>query len=188
MVNLRIYSFNVRGIGEGLKRRTIFRHLKSKYPNGIYLLQETHSSSNTEQKWRMEWGGEIYFNHGTTNSCGVTVLIYPGLDLDIGILQKDDQGRFLGLILKCNDNCDIAIYNIYFPVRSKVTEQLELLSFIKDIYMNMECLYTIMGGDFNTVLNPILDKQGGDMTGCTNMYTDELLAFMEAYDFIDAIR
>ena len=188
MIDLKIYSFNVRGIGDGLKRRTIFRHLKNKYPYGIYLLQESHSSNDTEQKWKLEWNGDIYFSHGTSNSCGVTILIYPGLDLDVQILHKDNNGRLLALTIKTSDNSDIALYNIYAPVRGKVKEQIELLNYVKDIYANTDSLYTIMGGDFNTVFNPILDKQGGDMTGCTSIYTEELLAFIEAHDLIDAVR
>ena len=188
MIDLKFYSFNVRGIGEVKKRRTIFRHLKQKYPYGIYLLQETHSSFDTEQRWTMEWDGDIYFSHGTTNSCGVTTLIYPGLDLNIEILQTDDRGRFLALNIKTNDDCDFALYNIYAPVRCKVNEQLEFLDFIKNVYMQNDSLYTIMGGDFNTVFNVTLDKQGGNLVDCTNKYTDELLSFIDSHDLVDAIR
>ena len=188
MTDLKIYSFNVRGIGEGSKRRTIFRHLKNKFPNSIYLLQETHSSVDVEQKWKMEWNGDVYFSHGTTNSCGVMTLIYPGLDLAVQFLQKDEHGRLLALKIKTKDEDGINIYNIYAPVRSKVQEQIALLNFIKDVYNKNDSLYTIMGGDFNTIFNPVLDKQGGDTTRCINTYTEELSAFLEANDLIDAIR
>ena len=188
MVELKIYSFNVRGISDRLKRRTIFRHLKKKYPSSIFLLQETHSSTDKEQMWRLDWNGDIYFSHGTNNSCGVATLISPDLDLDIQILHRDDIGRFLAIIIHTKENSEFAVYNIYAPVRSKVQEQLKLLDFIKDIYNKTDVLHTIMGGDFNTVFNPEMDKQGGDMKGCTNLYTEELLAFMEANDLIDAVR
>ena len=153
MVDLKIYSFNVRGIGDQLKRRTVFRDLKKKYTNAIFLLQETHSSPNTEQNWKLEWNGEIYFNHGTSNSCGVATLISPGLDINIKFLEKDDHGRILALIIQTNDENDIAIYNIYAPVRSKVQEQLATLNFIKDVYANTDCLYTIRGVTLTLFLN-----------------------------------
>ena len=187
MVDLKIYSFNVRGIRQKLKRRTIFRHLKNKYPNGVYLLQETHSSTEVEQLWKMEWNGDIYFNHGSTASCGVAILFFPGLDLSIDNIRKDDNGRFLALQIK-NDDQDFFLCNLYFPTRDKVQEQLKLLNYVKQTTNEIECLYTILGGDFNTVFNPDADKQGGDMLSCTNAYTDELVAFMEAHDLIDAIR
>ena len=53
---------------------------------------------------------------------------------------------------------------------------------------NNDALYTILGGDFNTVFNPDIDKQGGDLVNCTNAYTEELTAFMEAHELIDALR
>ena len=141
-----------------------------------------------QRKYGNEWNGDIFFSHGTTNSCGVAILISPGLDLDIQVTQKDNNGRFLALKIQTDDNNDFALYNIYAPVRSQVQDQLSFLDFIKDVHTNNECLYTIMGGDFNTIFNPSVDKQGGDMSGCTNTYTDELVAFMEAHDLIDAIR
>ena len=188
MIDLKIYSFNVRGISDKLKRRTIFRHLKRKYPASIFLLQETHSSTDNEQMWKLDWNGKIYFSHGTNNSCGVATLISPDLDLEMQILQKDDHGRFLAIVIQTKENTEFAVYNIYAPVRSKVQEQLKFLSFITDIYNKTDVLHTIMGGDFNTVFNPEMDKQGGDMKGCINSYTEELLAFMEANDLIDAVR
>ena len=187
MVDLQIYSFNVRGIRQKVKRRTVFRHLKTKYPSGVYLLQETHSSTDIEQMWKMDWNGDIYFNHGTTDSCGVAILIFPGMDLSIESIQKDDDGRLLALQIK-NDDQDFFLCNLYFPTRDKVQEQLTLLNTVKEVINENECLNTILGGDFNTVFNPEIDKQGGDMNNCTNMYTDELTAFMEAYDLVDAIR
>ena len=142
MVDLKIYSFNVRGIRQKLKRRTVFRHLKNKYPNGVYLLQETHSNTDVEQMWKMEWNGDIYFNHGTTDSCGVAVLIFPGLDLSIKNIQKDDSGRLLALHFENGDQ-DIFLCNLYFPTRDKVQEQLKLLNILKDVINENECLYTI---------------------------------------------
>ena len=74
-----------------------FRYLKQKFLNGIFLLQETHSSADIKQVWKIEWNGDIFFSHGPTNSCGVAILIYPGIDLDIQVLQKDEHGRVLAI-------------------------------------------------------------------------------------------
>ncbi len=38
--------------------------------------------------------------------------------------------------------------------------------------------------DFNTIFDPKLDKQCGDLN-CTNMYTDELIVCMEEHDLVD---
>ena len=187
MVDLKLYSFNVRGIRQKLKRRTIFRHLKNKYPNGIYLLQETHSTTDVEKTWKLDWNGDIHFSHGTNDSRGVAILIFPGLDLSVECLYKDESGRLITLQIEYNDQ-DLCVCNVYFPTRDKVQEQLKLLNTVKEVMNENDCLYSILGGDFNTIFNPDVDKQGGDMNNCTNTYTDELIAFMEAHDLTDAIR
>ena len=38
---------------------------------GVLFLQETHSSSKVEQKWKEDFKGHVFFSHGKTNSCGV---------------------------------------------------------------------------------------------------------------------
>ena len=56
---LPIVSFNVNGLKNNLKRKTIFHFLKNKKFDFIFL-QETHSSDTDEKLWKCEWGG-IYF-------------------------------------------------------------------------------------------------------------------------------
>ena len=62
-----VLSLNVRGIRDQIKRRSIFSYLKDQKAN-IYFLQETHSQRAHENIWRNEWGGELFFSHGTTHS------------------------------------------------------------------------------------------------------------------------
>ena len=188
MVDCKIYSFNVRGIRDKVKRRVVFRHLKKKYPGGIYLLQETHSSVDVEQSWKLDWNGKLYFSHGETDSCGVTTMISPDLDLDVLDVSKDEGGRFLALKIKMSNEEEFFLCNIYAPTRNKVQEQIKFLNHIKNTLCLSTPLNVIIGGDFNTIFDPDLDKQGGDLVNCTNLYTKELLAFIETYDLIDAIR
>ena len=44
MVNLRVGSFNFKGLANDKKRKEIFHRLHGKHMN-IYFLQETHSSN-----------------------------------------------------------------------------------------------------------------------------------------------
>ena len=41
--------------------------------NGVLFLQETHSSSKDETKWKDDFKGELFFSYGKTNSCGVVI-------------------------------------------------------------------------------------------------------------------
>ena len=67
-----ILSLNARGIRDQIKRRSIFSYLKDQKAN-IYFLQETYSERAEENIWRNEWGGELFFSHGTKHSKDVRI-------------------------------------------------------------------------------------------------------------------
>ncbi len=67
-----LLSFNVNGLGQEVKIKSIFEKLKKL--NCISYLQETFSQRINENKWKKEWEGKIIFNHGTSNSEGVAIL------------------------------------------------------------------------------------------------------------------
>ena len=63
---------NVKGIQSIKKRLKLIEYFKSKITtHGILFLEETHSSSNDEQKWRVNFGSNTFISHGKRNSCGV---------------------------------------------------------------------------------------------------------------------
>jgi len=188
MADLKMYSFNVRGIRDNTKHGVVFRYLKKKYPSGIYLLQEVHCTEDIEKKWELEWKRDLmYFSHGTNDSCGVAILISPELDIKTSLICKDDGGRFIALKVTTVTNEEFIVCNVYAPTRNKVQEQMKYINYVKETFSHLDSVHFVIGGDFNTVFDPKLDKQGGDLN-CTNVYTDELVAFMEAYDLVDAIR
>ena len=41
--------------------------------NGIFFLQETHSTLSCEENWKKESEGNLLFSHGTSNSTGVLI-------------------------------------------------------------------------------------------------------------------
>ena len=187
MADLKMYSFNVRGIRDNTKHGVVFRYLKKKYPSGIYLLQEVHCTEDIEKKWELEWKRDLmYFSHGTNDSCGVAILISE-LDIKTSLICKDDGGRFIALKVTTVTNEEFIVCNVYAPTRNKVQEQMKYINYVKETFSHLDSVHFVIGGDFNTVFDPKLDKQGGDLN-CTNVYTDELVAFMEAYDLVDAIR
>ena len=187
MFGFQLYSFNVRGIRQYAKRKMIFRHLHHKDSSGIFLLQETHSTTDVENLWKNEWGGKIFYNHGESDSKGVAILISPGLDVNIVPEFKDDDGRILGVKI-LNDHEEFLVCNVYAPTRNKPGDQLQFLYNLQTFIDQGEYMNSIFGGDWNTIFDPTLDKQGGDMCNCTNRYTTDLLAFIETYELTDVIR
>ena len=72
MDKIRIVRLNVHGLNNGLKRRKVFRYLKSLKAD-LCLLQETYDL-RTMTIWQSEWGNKCLFAHGTNRSCGVAML------------------------------------------------------------------------------------------------------------------
>ena len=61
--NYNFISNNVKGIKASEKRLKLFEYLKNNINNnGFIFLQETHSLSNDELKWKDEFGGPLFFH------------------------------------------------------------------------------------------------------------------------------
>ena len=50
-IDINIYSLNCNGLNDDVKRKAVFEKLKKK-GDGIFMLQETHCTTENEQKWR----------------------------------------------------------------------------------------------------------------------------------------
>ena len=60
MTNLKILSFNVKGINDYEKRLSVFGWCKEKKAD-IFFLQETHSTDKDKKYWCNNWGGKYIF-------------------------------------------------------------------------------------------------------------------------------
>ena len=152
---LNIACFNVNGLRQNLKRKSIFYHLKNKKFD-IILLQEMHSSIGEETLWQYEWGGKIIFAHGNSNSKGTAILIRQSFACEVKTTYADSRGRFLLTEIEINDK-NLVIYNVYAP--NKDDPNIFDTFFTK--VNNFSNANQILGGDWNLVLNNLLDKDGG---------------------------
>ena len=111
MDNVSIVSFNLRGIRNKQKRRTVFRHLHVKYPNHVVCIQETHSSAEVEQQWRNEWGAVVLFNHQSALRGGVAILL-PRKFKGSVLRQDDKEGRIITIEFKLKEEI-FSVIGIY---------------------------------------------------------------------------
>ena len=129
----------------------------------IYFAQETHSTPETENLWKEECGCEVFFSHGTSNSCGVMTFFSNKLEIEVTGKITDSEGRFL--LLKCIiQGTKFIIYNVYAPNNEKDHE-----AFLLDLKSKLESLdadeyeYLIGAGDWNFTSEKI-DRSGGNYT------------------------
>ena len=97
-INFNFLSNNVRGMHSSKKPLREFQYFKSKLkPNGFLFLQETHSTIDCEKKWKDEFGGDLHFSHGSSNSCGVLIAFYGNQDITVKKKLSGKKGRVLVL-------------------------------------------------------------------------------------------
>ena len=162
-------SLNVRGLNQARKRRQLFRWLHNNKFD-IVFLQETYSSKYIENPWKSEWGGKIYFCHGTSHSSGVMIMFNPKLDALVDNIEVDKNGRYLLLQTTISDTT-FQLCNIYSPNNS--SDQITFFSGILDVLRKRSEFNIIIGGDFNCALTP-QNKLGGAAVGRKNNVISEI--------------
>ena len=180
---VKIISNNVRGLQSQMKRRKIFHHFNTLPDAAIILLQETHSTPKIEKQWRSEWGGQVYFNHGSNDSKGVCILIKNNVDFEIQKVTRDTEGRFIQ-VCGMLQNKSVSISNVYGPNRDDV-------KFFTDIQEKLETDesdYSIIGGDFNCILNNEIDKKGGTAQHANKKNQGFIKTWMEEKHLVDIWR
>ena len=150
MEKFSVVSVNVRGIRADAKRIKIFTQLKEKIHSGIFLFQETHSKIEDEEKWKKEWGSDIFFNHGSSNSRGTLIGFSNNLNIKNCDYKQDSEGRIQLCKFELEEQKYI-IVNLYNDnVQSK---QIETLKNLEKMIENAQPLENeiIIGGDFNVI-------------------------------------
>ena len=156
-----LLSLNVRGIRTFEKRKAVFSWLVNSDADIIFL-QETYSTRDIENIWRKQWKGEMLFSHGSNHSKGVLALRKDNLDFKIHSTKVDSQGRYIFLEAYIQDS-PYFLLNIYVP--NKCCEQFLFFKDVSDIpksaRVEQDHPFTV-GGDFNIILDHVLDGQDGN--------------------------
>ena len=183
--NLCIHSFNVNGINNNTKRRAIFNKCRTK--GGIWLLQETHSTTSDEQLWQLEWGSKVVFSHGSSNSRGVAIL-FPNINIDIIEINTDSVGRYISVKIKWHET-EYVIVNCYAPTRDFRKQQLEFIDYVKNEILCFENQNIVIAGDFNFYKDIRLDKMDKISEKQDNHeYRRQVCSIVETLDLIDVWR
>ena len=148
---LSIVSFNVRGLRNRIKRRSIFRHMRIKYRNSIVILQETHSKPSVERWWRSEWAGNIFFAHGTETGQGGVAILVPGrFPHTTNEIKITDNGRIVCVKIEVDENPDyILLVGVYGPAIDNQNEKCNFLDCLNNVLACHANDFTIIAGDFN---------------------------------------
>ena len=187
MAEFNAITFNCNGLGDKKKRQKVFTFLRDKLKKGFVFLQETHSTLNFEKQWKSQWGGEIFFSHGTSNSTGCAIAFSENFPVKINSITKDAGGRLLILDVSINDE-NFLLINLYNA--NSESDQLTvldlLLSKLDGVNLDGTCK-TIFGGDFNLIFDSTLDAAGGNPS-LKKRSLAKLMNVMQKLDVSDIYR
>ena len=180
----RILSMNCQGLGDKNKRKDVFAYLR-KLSYSIYCLQDTHFTVELEKNIRAEWGYNCFFSCWKSNARGVAILFNNNFEYKVLKEKSDNNGNFLALDLEIHENKErLSLITLYAPngdeplFFDKITEAINEFS-------NKQC---IICGDFNLVINPILDYDKTYKQINNKKARDRVLEIMENYNLIDVYR
>ena len=187
MTSLDFLTFNVKGLQQKSKRIKLFNYVGDKVRNGFIFLQETHSTPECEQKWKKEWGGQIYFSHGSSNSTGAAILFTKKFNMDVIKVSTDNSGRIVMLEIVFGGEKYLLI-NLYNDNNEK--DQLKTLDILDKMLDNHdidgEC-HPVFGGDLNVIFDTLLDASGGNPT-LKNRSLAKILGINDKLDVCDIFR
>ena len=180
-MQVKICSYNVKGLGNDRKRNQIFNWLKHQNIS-ICLLQETHSNNNTTDTWTKEWNGDAFFSGNSCSKEGICVLFNNNISYEIINYKNIITGRMQAVEIEINKS-RVVIINIYGPNKDEVSffEKLE------NVITENEEKIIIIGGDYNVVLNEVLDKKNGNIN-THRQSRKKLNALIETFDLTDIWR
>ena len=183
-MDLVISSLNINGFRSNQKQRLVKQFIDQNKID-ILLLQETfvdnlRLANSIESTLELE--NKIIWNFGKPDSCGVAILLIRN-----GIQIENFHLDILGRVIRLDFNTDgftiFRLINAYFP--SESSDRLEFLSTFSQYLSGAKNL--ILGGDFNFIMDPNLDKIGGNLSkGTIGSKTFKVLA--EKFSLIDTFR
>lgn len=119
-------------------------------------MQETHLTPELFHSFERKYDGHIIHSPGTSNSRGVAVLFHSSFQFKLLNVVSDEVGRYIIASIETDKEC-YTLVNIYAPNDQNLRN-----SFFKHINEKLSECSTgsiIVGGDFNEVLNPAIDRR-----------------------------
>ena len=147
-----IVTMNVQGLQNAEKRKQVFLFCK-KMKYDIIFMQEVHSTEEYEKIFKSEWGGQILFSHGESNSRGCAILFNPSLNVEVVKTTSDINGRYILCDTKIMQK-EVTLVCLYAPNNDDPAYFVNVFEKLSE----HKFADKIIGGDLNLVLDTKLDS------------------------------
>lgn len=148
----KFVSWNVRGLNHPVKRSKVFSHLR-KLKAEVIFLQETHLRTSDISRLQRGCVSQVFHSKLNSKFRGTAILIGKNVQFISSKVVADENGRFI-IVQGRLYNLPVVLVNVYAP-------NWDNPRFFKDLFSRIPESGThqlIFGGDFNTVLQPSLDR------------------------------
>lgn len=182
MATVKLVSYNVNGLNHPIKRKKILAQLK-RLNCTIELLQETHLNDKEHAKLKREWVGQIFTaSYENYKKRGVAILFHKSLSFVSEKVLKDKNGRWV-MVIGSIGEIALTILNVYAPNE----DDPGFFGEVAQLLAGHSKGITIIGGDFNCVVNRYLDKFPLDQK-CQTSKSKTLCAMIEELGLVDIWR
>ncbi len=178
MHTLNILSLNVNGLNSAVKRTRVLEYLHRKSIS-CALIQESHLKQSDVARFQNKYYKLAAFSSAQNKTKGVLILVNQKLNLTIEHLGSNEMGRFVFIRCKIYNN-RLALVSILWSEWDRFLTQIS-----KTLLEEIDCPL-VVGGDFNAVINPALDKSQSDTTA--NPSSKLLNKFITELNLIDLWR
>lgn len=166
---INILSWNVNGLNSPVKRTKCLDYLRSKKVS-IALIQESHLKSVDVHRFQNRYFKVISASSAVNKTKGVLIVIKRNSVFSIIRTGGDTEGRITYAVVSLN-NTNYAFMSVYAPTEGDSSFFQELLRLV----VSLEDCLVVLGGDFNAVLDPQLDrshvsKSDSVISGCFNSF------------------
>lgn len=99
MTSIKFLTWNVRGLGDKIKRSAALSYLKKQHED-VTVLVEMHVEGRLQLALRRPWVGWAYHSTHTSHAWGVSVLVAKSVHFELCDVSSDSQGRYVFLSVK----------------------------------------------------------------------------------------
>lgn len=185
--NYYVYSLNVNGINDRLKRRMLFSDLK-RFKRCIFCLQETHLQEAIIPILRTQWRQKLIVKGNSSQAGGLAILFSRDLEVEWEILNTDVMFRYVIVKIMYKQESFILV-NIYCPTADKEGDQLDWLDRLEYALSPVMGEKIVLTGDFNVIMDPELESMNYVNLETRNArFKEELRLFLESHSLVDPWR
>lgn len=156
--SLKLLSYNCRGLNNPIKQKCVSNLLTKERP-GVVFLQEAHQKKVLPRLLKSSWFDHHFQAPESSKAQGVSIIIAKHIPLHNPEILADPRGRYI--FLNCSQNeivlkmTDHSLLPLYSAPNSNQ------FHFLSDTLASLNSFKTgslLIGGDFNLIDNPLLDK------------------------------